>query len=120
MTDERPAVWVGRVAMPVSDPKRAHDHYVALGMRSVFANDDVAITELRGGTHLVLHRGAVTPGDAPFDLMVDDIVAAHSRLLADGFSVTDIVRGNIHDSFEVTDADGMRVTFSSSHVIGAV
>lgn len=43
--------------MSVSDPQRSHDYYVALGMRSVLSGDKLAITELRGGTHLVLEVG---------------------------------------------------------------
>ena len=51
-TDQsRPPLWVGHVAMTVTDPRAAHDWYVALGMRTVMAGDDFSITELRGGTH---------------------------------------------------------------------
>jgi catechol 2,3-dioxygenase-like lactoylglutathione lyase family enzyme len=118
--DERPALWVGHVAMPVRDPRRAHEHYVALGMRSVFAGDDLEITELRGGTHLVLYQGEPTPGDAPFDLMVEDLDATHALLSGAGVDVSAISRGDIHDRFTITDPDGMRVTCSNSHVIGPV
>ena len=51
MTDERPAVWVGHVGMTVADPARSHDFFVDAGMRTIHRGDDMAILELRGGTH---------------------------------------------------------------------
>ena len=73
MTDERPAVWVGHVALSVADPARSHDFFVAAGMRTIHRADDFAILELRGGTHLLLFGGEATATGAPFDLMVDDL-----------------------------------------------
>ena len=41
---------------------------------------EVAIFELRGGTHLVLiAKSEIVPGDAPFDLMVEDLRTTHRR-----------------------------------------
>jgi catechol 2,3-dioxygenase-like lactoylglutathione lyase family enzyme len=121
MTDsERPPVWIGHVSMTVTDPARSHEFYVGLGMRSVFTNDDIAITELRGGTHLILHSGAATPGPAPFDLMVEDLAATHSRVAASGVDVSAISTNPIHDSFTITDPDGYVIGVSNSHVVGIV
>ena len=106
--------------MSVSDPPRAHDYYVGLGMRSVLRGDDFAITELRGGTHLVLEAGEVEPGDAPFDLMVEDLPATHTRFRDAGLDVSDIITGDIHDVFVLADPDGKRIVVFSSHVIGPV
>ena len=113
-------MWIGHVAMTVTDPQRSHDFYVSVGMRPVFIGPDVAITELRGGTHLVLLPGAVTAGPAPFDLMVDDLAATHNRLQSLGCEVTSIVPGDIHATFVLTDPDGISVRFSDSHVVGTV
>ncbi len=118
--DERPALWVGHVTMSVSDPQRSHDYYVALGMRSVLPGDKFAIAELRGGTHLVLEVGEVEPGDAPFDLMVEDLSATHSQFKEAGLDVSDIMTGDVHDVFVLTDPDGKRIVVFNSHVIGLV
>jgi catechol 2,3-dioxygenase-like lactoylglutathione lyase family enzyme len=119
--DDRPSLWVGHIAMSVSDPNRSHDYYVGLGMRSVFPGDDkVAITELRGGTHLVLQAGEAEPGDAPFDLMVEDLVATHEQFQEAGLDVSEILTGEIHDVFVLTDPDGKRIVVFNSHVIGPV
>ena len=117
---ERPPLWVGHVIMNVSDPARAHDFYVGLGMRSVLCGDEFAITELRGGTHLVLQSGDTAPGDAPFDLMVEDLVATHDQFRASGLDVSEIISGDVHDVFVVTDPDGKRIVVLNSHVIGPV
>jgi catechol 2,3-dioxygenase-like lactoylglutathione lyase family enzyme len=118
--DQRPSLWVGHVAMSVSDPQRSHDYYVALGMRSVVCGDEFAIAELRGGTHLILEVGAVEPGDAPFDLMVDDLSTTHARFAQAGLHVSEILTGDIHDVFVLTDPDGQRIVVFNSHVVGAV
>lgn len=118
--NERPGLWIGHVAMNVSDPPRAHDYYVGLGMRSVLRGDDFAITDLRGGTHLLLQAGKVEPGDAPFDLMVEDLPATHARFRDTGLDVSDIITGDIHDVFVLEDPDRMRIVVFNSHVIGPV
>jgi catechol 2,3-dioxygenase-like lactoylglutathione lyase family enzyme len=118
--DERPPVWVGHIALNVSDLERSSTFWGALGMRSVVRNDDVSIMELRGGTHLVLVQGSPTPGEAPFDLMVDDIDATHASWARSGLTVSAIERGDIHDGFNVTDPDGYVVAVSNSHVVGPV
>ena len=118
--EDRPPLWVGHVTMSVSDPARAHDYYVGLGMRSVLRGDEFAITELRGGTHLVLEAGEVEPGDAPFDLMVEDLPAMHAQFREAGLDVSDIIPGEIHDVFVLEDPDRKRIVVFNSHVIGAV
>ncbi|HET9730341.1 MAG TPA: VOC family protein, partial [Acidimicrobiia bacterium] len=92
-----------------------------LGLRSVHQGDELAIFELRGGTHLILVPG--TPdasGEAPFDLMVDDVDRAHEEFARAGMTVSPIERGEIHDAFTITDPDGVRLTVNSSHVVGPV
>ncbi len=115
--DERPNVWVGHVALPTPDIPKTRDFMVQLGMRPIADGDDFAVLELRGGTHLVL-----TPTDQPasgpayFDLMVDDLDAAHEQYAALGFALTEIQPGQIHRSFEVQVPSGHVVKFNSSHV----
>jgi len=89
-------------------------------MRTVHRSDDLAILELRGGTHLLLYRGSGTSGEAPFDLMVDDLDASHAEMTARGVTVSTITRGEIHDMFTLTDPDGHAITVRNSHVEGVV
>ena len=72
------------------------------------------------GTHLVLVPGSPATGDAPFDLMVEDLDATHEAWMELGVDVSEISRGRIHNAFEATDPDGYRVTVNSSHVMGTV
>ena len=120
--DERPPVWIGHAALAVHDVGRSADFWDRMGLREVYRGDDVGIFELRGGTHLILHPGApaAEPGDAPFDLMVEDLDATHAEWSAKGLQPSAIERGNIHDSFTVRDPDGYVVSVSNSHVAGPV
>jgi hypothetical protein len=95
----------------------SHAFMLALGLRPVGRNEDVAVLELRGGTHLVLLRtDEPLSGAAPFDLMVEDLEATHRRLAELGLSPSPIVSGRIHRSFTVRDPSGQDVEFNSSHV----
>lgn len=115
--DERPPIWVGHVSMRTNVLDRSHDFMLALGLRPIGRSDEVSVLELRGGTHLVLLRvDEPLSGAAPFDLMVEDLDAAHARLSALGFAPTPIVSGRIHRSFTVRDPSGQDVEFNSSHV----
>jgi catechol 2,3-dioxygenase-like lactoylglutathione lyase family enzyme len=122
--DGRPAVWIGHAVLSVSDVNRSADFWASLGMREVERNPHVAVLELRGGTHLVLVPSTpprnVEGGDAPFDLMVEDVDATHGQWRARGLDVSAIERGRIHSAFTVRDPDGYLVTVNSSHVVGEV
>jgi len=114
---ERPDVWVGHVTLRTAALDASESFMKDIGMRGIFRGDDVAVLELRGGTHLVLLRDAVaTLEDAGFDLMVEDLEAAHQTFRERGQEVTDIQRGRIHDSFQVVEPGGNRITFNSTHV----
>jgi hypothetical protein len=90
-------------------------------MREVAIMDEVAIFELRGGTHLVVRKDPdPKPGPADWDLMVEDIAATHADWSAKGLTVSEITKGNIHDGFTVTDPDGNTIEVSNSHVVGPV
>jgi catechol 2,3-dioxygenase-like lactoylglutathione lyase family enzyme len=122
--DGRPAVWIGHAVLGVSDIDRSAEFWRAVGMREIERNAQVAILELRGGTHLVLVPGGPEGSDgtsgAPFDLMVDDLDATRADWDARGLDPSPITRGRIHTSFTVRDPDGYLVTVNSSHVVGDV
>ncbi len=115
--DSRPPVWVGHVSMATSDLAESQAFMERLGMRPMFRNESVAIFELRGGTHLVLVADEnARAGDAPFDLMVEDLDATHAEYAERGLAPSPIERGRIHASFTVTEPGGGRITVNSTHV----
>jgi catechol 2,3-dioxygenase-like lactoylglutathione lyase family enzyme len=120
MADGRPAVGIGHVTLRVRDIAKAESFYRVLGMRPIMARAEMAILEMRGGTHLLLFHAKGTPKRAPartFDLMVDDIPILRNRLLKAGMEVSDVERderGN-HVFFSVKDPDGGLLTIYSSH-----
>lgn len=117
----RPPVWIGHAVLTVSDVDQSAAFWRGLGMREVERNAQVAVLELRGGTHLVLVPGSPASGaDAPFDLMVEDLEGTHTRWRTSGLDPSPIEHGRIHNSFTVRDPDGYRVAVSSSHVVGEV
>lgn len=93
-------------------------------MRPVHADDDIAVLELRGGTHLLIFpaASATTAGTpAPFDLMVDDVDAVHQEWEARGLAPTQPASApGDHRTFTVTDPDGYVLTVYNTHVVGAV
>jgi hypothetical protein len=91
-----------------------------IGMRPIAHRDDVAVLEIRGGTHVVLvAKEVVQPGAAPFDLMVDDLQATHQRFVNLGLSPTPIQSVlSDHQQFVVQEPAGHSITFFSSHVSG--
>ena len=123
MGEQRPAVWVGHLTVPVTDLARSTAFWTGLGMRSVEQNPQVTVLELRGGTHLVLHPAEVAPvagTEVGFDLMVEDLVATHAAWTTAGLAPSAIGHGRIHDWFTVADPDGWVLTVNSSHVVGTV
>ena len=123
MSDEdlRPPVWIGHVTLETDRLDESARFMRTIGMRPVYEGPEVAIFELRGGTHLILiAKPAVTPGDAPFDLMVEDLRATHRHFTALGLAPTPIeaVPSIDHELFRVREPAGHRVTFYSNHVSG--
>ena len=121
ITDQRPPVAVGHVRINVVDVAGAARWLETAGLRPIVTREELAVLELRGGTHVVVRRGDRPPEQgaaAPFDLMFDDIDAAHRDYTAKGFSPTEIRRGRIHNSFEVPGPDGWTFTINSSHASG--
>jgi len=119
--DQRPPVAVGHVRLPATDVAVARRWLESVGLRPIFADADLAVLELRGGTHVVVRKTEQAPqagAAAPFDLMVDDIEAARSDYAAKGLGPSDISRGRIHDSFRLAGPDGHDFTVCSSHARG--
>ena len=121
--DQRPPVAVGHVRLPATDVAAAERWLESVGLRPIFAGDDLAVLELRGGTHVVVRKAEQPPTSgsaAPFDLMVDDIEAARRAYEAKGLGPSDISKGRIHDSFHLTGPDGYDFTITSSHAGGRI
>jgi hypothetical protein len=115
--DERPPVAVGHVRLPCSEVAEAARWLENVGLRPIVTMAELAVLELRGGTHVVV-RKAEPPAlgtAAPFDLMVDDVDATHRDYAEKGLSPTPIQRGRIHDSFTVAGPSGWLFTINSSH-----
>jgi hypothetical protein len=117
--NERPPVAVGHVRLPCSDVGAAARWLETAGLRSMVQMGELAVLELRGGTHVVVRKPPPAPGTAaPFDLMVDDIDAPIATTPEKGLSPTSISRGRIHDSFQVAGRSGRLFTVNSSHASG--
>jgi hypothetical protein len=118
--DQRPPVAVGHVRLPCSDVAAAARWLENVGLRPIVTMADLAVLELRGGTHVVVRKSdpPASGSVAPFDLMVDDVDAAHRDYAGKGLSPSEISRGRIHDSFQVAGPSGWLFTINSSHASG--
>jgi hypothetical protein len=120
-TDQRPPVAVGHVRILVNDVAAAAHWLETVGLRPIVTRDELAVLELRGGTHVVVRKVDTPPAPgapAPFDLMVDDIDATHRDYAAKGLGPSEIRRGRIHDSFDLAGPDGCAFVVNSSHASG--
>jgi hypothetical protein len=119
--DKRPPVAVGHVRLNVVDVGAAARWLETVGLRPIVTMAELAVLELRGGTHVVVRQAEPPPKPgtgAPFDLMVDDVDAAHRDYAEKGLSPSAIRRGRIHDSFDLAGPDGWIFTINSSHASG--
>ena len=91
-----------------------------LGLRPVVSRAEVAVLELRGGTHLVLvAKPVVDAGEAGFDLMVEDLRATHEAFVAQGLAPTPIERVSPdHERFLVREPAGHTIAIFSNHGSG--
>ena len=118
---ERPAVAVGHVVLYTDHMSESAHFMRTIGMRPVFDGPEVSVCEMRGGTHLVLIKTDKSlPGEATFDLMVDDLRETHRRFTELGLSPSKIEpRPHIdHEVFTVREPGGHVITFFSSHASG--
>lgn len=116
--DNRPPVAIGHVRIESHDVGDTIDFFKALGLRDIFRGDRFGVLELRGGTHLIVsgRDKPVRKGTpAPFDIMVDDIEAAHRKYGNKNFDPSDIVSGSIHSSFFIRSPSGHKLKITSSH-----
>ena len=118
--DLRPPIWIGHVVLETDRLEESAAFMRLLGMRPIVQRREVAVLELRGGTHLVLiAKPQITPGDAPFDLMVEDLHETHQGLIEVGLAPTPIERVSPeHEGFKLKEPAGHTITFYSSHVSG--
>jgi hypothetical protein len=116
--DLRPPIWIGHVALETDRLEESARFMNTIGMRAVHTGSEVAIFELRGGTHLILiAKSEIVPGDAPFDLMVEDLHATHQRFTSLGLAPSPIeaVSSIDHEIFRVREPAGHLITFYSNH-----
>jgi hypothetical protein len=109
------------VHLKVTDVGAAARWLETVGLRPIVTLDELAVLELRGGTHVVVRQAEQPPAPgsgAPFDLMVDDVDATHRDYAQKGLSPSPIRRGRIHDSFDLAGPDGWAFTINSSHASG--
>jgi len=116
-TDKRPPVWIGHIAMYSAKVAQTCEFMQRIGMRLVTSDDNFALLELRGGTHLIITNDAKsTLIKGSFDLMVEDLDATHAQFTDWELEPGEIERGKIHDSFEIREPGGTIILFNSSHI----
>jgi len=120
--------------MTVADLEASCRFYTGFGLRTLGKHADIAILELRGGTHLLLFQqgseDAEAEGDGPFDqagvesldLMIagrtrEELTAFRDSLIALGITPDPILDRTFfgHHVFTARDPDGKVVTVSTSH-----
>jgi len=119
--DLRPPLWIGHVALETDRLEESARFMQTIGMRTVHDGSEVAIFELRGGTHLILiAKSEIVPGHAPFDLMVEDLRATHQRFTLLGLAPSPIeaMSSIDHEIFRVREPAGHLITFYSNHSTG--
>ena len=121
LDDQRPPVGVAHVMLQTDRMTESARFMRQLGMRPLFDGPEVSVYEMRGGTHLLLMRqDHILAGDAPFDLMVDDLHETHRRLSTLGLAPSPIeARPAIgHEVFTLREPAGHLITLFSSHASG--
>jgi catechol 2,3-dioxygenase-like lactoylglutathione lyase family enzyme len=137
MNNNLPAAAFGHFVMKVNDIGASYQFYTKLGLRPFGIYPDLAIIELRGGTHIFLfskhdestsslksshlgQRGASF--NEQLDLMIDgksrsDLELYRTNLIEGGLSVDPIARDQFfgHDYFQLVDPDGNGITVYTSH-----
>ena len=137
MNNNLPAAAFGHFIMKVNDIDISYQFYAKLGLRPFGRFPDLAIIELRGGTHILLlgkndelpfslsssllgQRGGVF--NERLDLIIegksrDDLEIYRTDLLEKGLSVEAIAQDQFfgHDYFQLADPDGNGITVYTSH-----
>jgi catechol 2,3-dioxygenase-like lactoylglutathione lyase family enzyme len=137
MNNSLPAAAFGHFVMKVNNINSSYQFYTKLGLRPFGIFPDLAIIELRGGTHILLfnkndelpsslssshlgQRGASF--NEQLDLMIDgksrsDLELYRATLMEKGLSVDAIAQDQFfgHDYFQLVDPDGNGITVYTSH-----
>jgi catechol 2,3-dioxygenase-like lactoylglutathione lyase family enzyme len=135
--DSLPAAALGHFVMKVANLGVSYRFYADLGLRPVGIYPDVAIIELRGGTHILLFPEndeapfSLTPSrlgqraaffNEHLDLLINgktrgELEAYRAILLKNGIAAGEIARERFfgHDYFELADPDGHGITVYTSH-----
>jgi len=138
MSNNLPAAGFGHFVMKVNDISISYQFYTQLGLRPFGIFPDLAIIELRGGTHILLfskhdelpsslsssrlgQRGGASFNER-LDLMIDgksrsDLELYRATLMEQGLSVDAIDQDQLfgHDFFQLVDPDGNGITVYTSH-----
>jgi len=137
MNNNLPAAAFAHFIMKVNDVDISYQFYAKLGLRPFGIFPDLAIIELRGGTHILLFS---KNDELPFsltssqlgqrggffserlDLMIDgksrsDLERYRTTLIEKGLSVDAIAEDQFfgHDYFQLADPDGNGITVYTSH-----
>jgi len=136
--DSLPAAALGHFVMRVANLGVSYQFYADLGLRQIGVFPDVAIIELRGGTHILLFPESVE-GPIPLtasrlgqrggffnehlDLLINgktrgELEAYRAILLKKGIVAGEIAQESFfgHDYFQLADPDGHGITVYTSHV----
>ncbi len=137
MNNNLPAAAFGHFIMKVNDIEISYQFYTKLGLRPFGIFPDLAVIELRGGTHILLfnkkdelpsslssshlgQRGASF--NERLDLMIDsksrsDLELYRTTLVEKGLSVDAIAQDQLfgHNYFQLVDPDGNGITVYTSH-----
>lgn len=137
MNHNLPAATLGHFVMKVNDIDISYQFYTKLGLRPFGIFPDMAIIEVRGGTHILLfnkkdelpfslnsshigQRGAFF--NERLDLMIDgksrsDLELYRATLMENGLSVDAIAQDQFfgHDYFQLDDPDGNGITVYTNH-----
>ncbi len=135
--DSLPAAALGHFVLKVANLGASYQFYADLGLRQIGIFPDVAIIELRGGTHILLvpeNDGAPFPlisshvgqrsvfFNEHLDLMINgktrgDLEAYRATLLKSGVPAGEVVPEKLfgHDYFQVIDPDGHGITVYTTH-----
>jgi catechol 2,3-dioxygenase-like lactoylglutathione lyase family enzyme len=127
---------VAHLVFKVADLKRSCRFYSTLGIPPFVIDDNVAIVELRGGTHLLLFEVGLAGEDVAesltgqfherlserFDLMIkgkglNELKKYRSELISRGIAAGEIPDETFfgHHLFCIKDPDGNGITIYTSH-----
>jgi catechol 2,3-dioxygenase-like lactoylglutathione lyase family enzyme len=132
-----PELAVAHLVFKVADLKSSCHFYSNLGLPpfAIIEDENVAIVELRGGTHLLLLEGEADMAESAtgqfhqrlaehFDLMIegkglDELKKYRSELISRGIAAGEIPDEMFfgHHLFSIKDPDGHGITIYTSHAM---